>query len=210
MGLKVWASPPFSSLCRWCRTYNFAYGLSKNGLKSKRCCLNQSVPTLHICMIILLMAGKDYGIIVQNNPVNFIDPTGLIWVTKGTSFSGYGLGNFCNWILNRITRQVGEGMDPSLAGSDPSEFLGLKRDIIQEWQSDPNNPCRDKEFPIGTIRKIPQTYQRFPFGYSEPSIVDPDSPAAEGYGWFPGVPNNTYNSYPGATYPNLFYWRQGK
>ena len=90
MGLKVWAAPPFSSLCRWCRTYNFAYGLSKNGLKSKRCCLSQSVPTLHICMIILLMAGKDYGIIVQNNPINFIDPSGEFFILGSIVGAGVG------------------------------------------------------------------------------------------------------------------------
>jgi hypothetical protein len=139
-----------------------------------------------------------------------VDPWGLIWVTTGTSFSNYTWSNWFTWLFNGIIQELGRGMDPNMPGSDPAQYIGLRRDVNQEWQPDPANPCRDKEFPLGTQRSIPQTYQQYPYGYSEPSIVDPSSPTAEGYGWYPLVPTGTYNNYPGTTYYNYYYWTQGK
>jgi len=83
-------------------------------------------------------------------------------------------------------------MDPTFPGSAPEEYVGLTRDVIQEWQHDPNNPWRDREHPIGSERRIRQTYiQHINPGPSEVLINDPE--AFFYYQWTPWADSCTYD-----------------
>ena len=153
-----------------------------------------------------LLGGINFYSYVGNSPVNFVDPLGLIWVTVGYDYPG--VSNWLRWYLNRWTQQIGKGLDPTMPGADPNEYAGLKKDVIQEWKPDPNNSCRDKEYPIGTRRRITQTYTQYinP-GPGQALTNDPD--AYFYYQWSPWVDSPTYKDYPNTTYENLYHWRQG-
>lgn len=67
---------------------------------------------------------------VYNNPINLIDPSGMIWVTTGYNYPG---ANWLTGLMNYITDRIGTGMsDPNLPGSSPSHYVGTHRDVIQE------------------------------------------------------------------------------
>ena len=95
-----------------------------------------------------------------NNPINFFDALGLIWVTIDHDY--HGTHNLLTFLFNRIVSIIGKGDEPSIAGSDPKELERTRRDVIQEWQHDPENPCRDSEHTIGARRKITQTFKQKP------------------------------------------------
>jgi hypothetical protein len=137
----------------------------------------------------------------DNNPVNFIDPSGLIWVTRNTDHKGWK--NTKRWLLNRVTVIVGSGDDPSVAGASPEEYVGWERVTTQVWENDPDNPCRDKEYPIGARRIIEQTRKKFinP-GPKEALINDPDAPFY--YQWSPPVNSPTYDEIDGAKYYGIY------
>jgi len=101
------------------------------------------------------------------------------------------------------------GLDPTFPGADPDELVGLKRDVLQEWRPDSDNPCKDNEYPIGTKRKVLQEYNKFfnP-GPSEVLINNPGDPYY--YQWDPWVSSSTYDNYPNTKYNNLYYWEQRK
>ena len=163
----------------------------------------------HSITIEYLPYGSDipYRIIVGNNPVGWIDPLGLIWVTVGNDYHGWK--NSFRWYLNRWTVQAGKGLGLTMPLSDPQELVGLTKDVIQEWGRDPDNSCRDKEYPIGTRRRVPQEYIEYinP-GPREVIIKDPNSNYY--YQWTPWVSDRTYKNFPGTRYENLYFWRQGK
>jgi len=143
-----------------------------------------------------------------NNPINLVDPWGLIWVTVGYDY--HIKRSALRLYLNRWTEQIGKGMKPTMPGASEKEWVGLKRDIIQEWQSDPDNPCRDKEYPLGARRRILQTWTVFMYNWDVPILLN--KPLEDGfwyYTWDPLVPNYTYKEFPNTTYENIFYWRQG-
>ena len=144
---------------------------------------------------------------VKNNPVNKIDPWGLIWVTTGYDY--HGVGNWARWYFNRIVEQIGKGLDLNFPGAAPDEYVGLKRDVLQVWKPDPGNPCQDSEYPIGTRRRVPQEYKKFinPGPY-EALINNPDDPYY--YQWDPWVISPTYQDYPNTKYENLYFWEKGK
>jgi RHS repeat-associated protein len=133
-----------------------------------------------------------------NNPYRYIDPDGLIWVTVEINRRRHLLNNFWRGILGWKTKEIGEGI-PLRHGrppfSDPAERLGEKRDIIQEWHSDPRNPGRDKEFPYWTRRIIEQTYQKT--DSRDYLTNDPNKPV---YDYFPRVPDRTYQNFPNVKY----------
>jgi hypothetical protein len=84
-------------------------------------------------------------------------------------------------------------MDPSVAGADPKEYLGLKRDVIQEWVPDPNpeNSYLDDAFEIGTQRRIEQTWiQKHIPGPDETFITSPGT-----HYFYPQVNDWTYDYY---------------
>jgi len=128
----------------------------------------------------------------ENNPTNLIDPLGLIWVTIGYDY--HGVRNWSRGILNYITDRIGTGMeDPNLAGSSPNHYVGIQRDVIQEWQHDENNPCRDNERPIGEKRTINQEYKIFINGGPSVDLInDPDTSFY--YQWSPWVGSPTYDN----------------
>jgi RHS repeat-associated protein len=137
---------------------------------------------------------------VKNNPVNLLDPWGLIWVTEG--YDNHVLKSAPRLWLNRWTEQIGRGMEPTMPGATPREMVGFKRDIIQEWRFDPNDPQRDKEYPIGTQRRIVQTWTPFlRMPNDEPILIDPTLKDERWYyGWDPLVPNYTYKQFPNTKY----------
>ncbi len=137
-------------------------------------------------------AGGDTNLYryVGNSPLNWIDPLGLIWATIGYDYQRNH--NFLDWLRNRITGNIGRGLNPTLPLSDPEEFVGMTRDVIQKWQQDPNNPCRDNEHAIGTIRRIRQTYMSFPNrGPGKDLINDPKKDFY--YQWHPWVSSPAYD-----------------
>jgi hypothetical protein len=138
-----------------------------------------------------------YGIIVQNNPVNKIDPLGLIWVTTGYNYPA--TTNYLQYLWNRFW----QGFDKEINEDNLSD---LNREVNQEWRHDPNNPCRDKEYPIGTRRTIPQTYTQYPNPGPDEALTN--NPEADYYHqWNPWVDNPTYNNYPNMR--GLSFWGQG-
>jgi len=151
--------------------------------------------------------GVNLYAFVLNNPVNWVDIWGFIWITKRYDYHGWS--NWAKWYFNRLVSQIGKGLDFTFPGADPEELVGLKRDVIQEWVADPDNPCKDSKYPIGTIRIITQEYTKFinP-GPDKVLINDPDS--FYYYIWTPWVSNRTYSDYPNTRYPTLYYWKQGK
>ena len=156
---------------------------------------------------IKLFGGLNLYGYTQNNPILSIDPWGLVWVT--VDYDYYGVKNWIKWYWNRWISQIGKGMDPTFPGADPEEFLGLERDVLQEWRPDPENPCKDGEFPVGTRRRVPQKYRKFfnP-GPHEVLINNPNEPYY--YQWEPWVPPSTYDEYPDVKYENLYYLIQGE
>lgn len=116
--------------------------------------------------------------------MKWIDPFGLIWETVGTDYNN--TSNISTWLFNRINRLIGDGEDPSIAFSDPKEFEGTTRDLIQEWvpvPSDPQSCTADHTGALpGDRRRIPQQYLPT---YDEWQGKDIHT-------WQPGIPNSTY------------------
>ena len=138
----------------------------------------------------ILFAGGDtdlYGYVL-NDPVNFIDPWGLIWVTTGHDY--HGIKNWGRGFLNWLTRKIGSGWDPGIPGSNPSDYEGATRDVEQEWQHDKDNPCIDSEHTIGEKRKIKQEFKKKPTPKPD-ELWDPNTT----HYWAPPVSTRTYDDY---------------
>jgi RHS repeat-associated protein len=137
--------------------------------------------------------GDDFNLYryVQSDPVNLIDPWGMIWVTVGYDY--HGIKNVGRFFVNRIWHQIGSGFGPSFPGADPKEYLGLKRDVIQEWvpDYDSNNEHIDCAYEIGTQRRITKTWseKRKP-GPGETFITSTDTHYS-----YPQVNHYTYDYY---------------
>jgi len=141
---------------------------------------------------------------VLNDPVNLVDPWGLIWVTVGVDY--HGTYNWLRWRLNRFVEDVARGLDPTFPGSDPQELIGLERDLIQEWVPDPTDDC-PYQFPRGTRRIITQTYTQYlNRGPGKDLTNDPNAPYY--YQWTPWVDNRTHEQFPNSRYENVPSWRQ--
>ena len=111
--------------------------------------------------------------------------------------------------FNRIANLISKGDDPSLAGADPQEYEGMRRDIIQEWQRDEENPCRDSLFPLGTRRRITQKYiKQLNPGPGEVVINNPEDTFY--YTWEPLIGSPTYKEFTNTKYENLYYLEQRK
>jgi len=141
---------------------------------------------------------------VGNRPTRFVDSKGLVWESRGTDY--HGVQNWVRWMFNRIIENIGRGDDPSFPGSDPNEYVGLKRDIIQEWVPRPQDPC-PTEFPAGTKRFIEQTYTSFVNQGPGKDLLD-DPRAAYYYQWAPWVDDRTYAPFPNSRYQYPPAWRQ--
>ena len=135
-----------------------------------------------------LAGGINFFAYVLNDPVNLGDPWGLIWVTVGYDY--HGTKNWIRGFLNWLTRKIGSGWDPGIPGSDSRDYEGATRDVIQEWQHDEDNPCRDIEHTIGEKRKIKQTYKKKP----KPKPDGLWDPTTTHY-WSPPIPTKTYKDY---------------
>jgi len=134
-------------------------------------------------------------IVCLNDPVNLVDPWGLIWVT--TEHDYHGTKNWGRGFLNWLTRKIGRGWDPNIPGSHPSDYEGTTRDVIQKWQHDKDNPCRDSEHSIDAHRRIKQQFQKKPTP-KPGELWD----ATTTHYWGPPVSTKTYDDIPGATIQN--------
>jgi hypothetical protein len=135
----------------------------------------------------------------SNNPVNWVDPSGLIWVTTGYDF--HLKRNYLQYLWNRLT----QGPNKEFTERNLSD---VRMDVIQEWKRDPDNPCRDKEYPLGTRRRITQKLTEYLRNNPDNIVKDPNSPFF--YQWEPWVDTPTYKDYPGARYENLYFWEKGR
>jgi len=129
-----------------------------------------------------------YGYVL-NDPINFYDPLGLIWVTVGKK---YPASNILRFLLNLTTY-----LKPNtVRGSSPDEYIGLKRTLIQEWQPDLRDPveteCR-KNPKSGDTREIEQVRKIYGRGPLSENLVDnPNSLFF--YRWSPVVNSPTYDN----------------
>jgi len=135
---------------------------------------------------------------VGGNAVNLRDPLGLIWVTVDYNYpTGQ---NYLQYLWNRFY----QGFDKEIKRDN---FANMKREVIQEWQRDSNNPCRDKEYPIGARRIIPQNYTQYINPGSREVIINNPNENFY-YQWVPWVESSTYKNYPNMKL-KILYWRQG-
>ena len=140
----------------------------------------------------ILFAGGDmdlYGYVL-NDPINFIDPKGMIWVT--TNSDHHAISNWYRGALMYVTELIGVGMKPIAPGDD--SFIGATKTITQTWQPDPENPERDSAYPIGTTRTFDQKYIKHITG---PDDIISDLNAHYWYRWEPYVSDYTYDYIPG-------------
>ena len=121
-----------------------------------------------------------YGYVNQN-PLNWIDPLGLVWVTADQDYHGTK-----NWLMAIADRLA--NLDEGTIFS-AKNCKGCTRDVIQEWMPHPNDPqnkrnycSSDDPFP-GEQRKIEQQFGEYP---------DPWSPGGKSWHWEPPVPSPTY------------------
>ena len=128
----------------------------------------------------------DLFLYVQSDPVNLIDPPGLIWVT--VDIDNHGIRNFANIIIRHYLFA-----DEGRAITHLDNTVGCVRDNIQEWQQDEDNPCRDHEHNLGERRIIRQTLVKKPNPLPPDELWDINSPS-DVY-WSPIVPSRTYDNY---------------
>jgi RHS repeat-associated protein len=118
-----------------------------------------------------LAGGLNTYAYVDGNPVSFVDPFGLEWVTIGYDY--HGTKNWMMGILNRIAT-VGTGEVASF-----KNCIGCSRDVIQEWQAT-ENECKSNDPAPGDTRKLMQTFGEFP---------DPWAVGGRSWHWTPAIPN---------------------
>jgi hypothetical protein len=128
--------------------------------------------------------------------VNLVDPFGLIWETIERDY--HAKHNWIQFLILRLASLIGKGDGPSVAAADPEELVGTKVDIIQEWRRDPDNPSRDNEYPIGTMRKTTQTEVIIDLRLGNEPMLLPENHGRYLYEWQPYVHKRTYDDYPGS------------
>jgi len=142
-----------------------------------------------------LAGGINPFVYALNNPINLIDPLGLVWVTVGRDLKGRdGTKNVGKGILNWLVGKIGSGWSDGLPMANSSDYEGMDSYLIQEWQEDWDDPCSEKNnrHPIGTERIIHQTYQSKPnpktdeYFYTDPNTT---------HQWAPNVGHYTYQEY---------------
>jgi len=132
-----------------------------------------------------------YGYVL-NDPINFVDPLGLIWVTVGTEYDWRY--NVPRVLFQGIASWIGSGGE-RLPFSLPSDYRGTRRDVVQEWKPHSRDPieteCR-KNPKAGDTRRISQEYKEFTRNPNANTISsNVDSPFY--YQWTPLVPHRTLN-----------------
>jgi RHS repeat-associated protein len=123
---------------------------------------------------------------VGGNPVGLIDPSGLIWVTKGHDY--HGIANWSKAFTDRLAN-LEEGTVMS-----PKNCRNCTRDVIQEWVPHPNDPqnakneCSIGDPSPGEQRRIEQTFGEYP---------DDWAVGGQSWHWRPSVGSPTYMRFNG-------------
>ena len=128
----------------------------------------------------------------QNNPINWTDFWGLIWITTDVDY--HGARNFGRAVLLYIGELINAGQ---IIAPGPDSFVGATRTLIQKWVSDPENPCENSQYPIGTLRIFSQTYMKHIRG---PNDLTNNFPEPFYYQWHPYIPSRTYVEVPSTRY----------
>jgi len=114
-------------------------------------------------------------------PISFMDPSGLIWITKDVDYQG-----IKNWLL-ALADRVGEIDDGTIMSPKNCEGV-CTRDIIQEWVVVPTDPQEERGYCIaedpypGQERKIRQTLFEVKDEWTGRDVLI----------WEPHVPPRTY------------------
>jgi len=137
-----------------------------------------------------LEGGINLFLYADGNPINLIDPMGLIWITIDVDY--HGVSNWSRGILKFIGELIGKGQ---LVFPGDESFVGATREITQRWEPDPDNPCEDSRYPYGTLRVFDQTYMKHMRG---PNDLTNNFPEPYYYQWNPYVPARAYIDVPGA------------
>ena len=129
---------------------------------------------------------------VQNNPINSIDTYGLIWISIDVDYNG--VRNWARGLLLYAGELIGAGQ---IISPGPDSFLGATRTVTQKWMPDPDNPCEDYKYPIGTLRIFNQTYMKHT---RRPNDLTNNFPELFYYQWYPYLPSRTYFELQDAVY----------
>jgi RHS repeat-associated protein len=130
----------------------------------------------------------------SSSPYKNIDPDGLIWVTVDYDYFAHAISNLFMGLIMSFAEFIGTG-ERKVPFSNPREYVGQQRDIVQEWKSDSENPHRDSKYPIGTQRVITQTYREI---WTRPG--ENLSGKRIIFVWDPIVPNRTYRDFQNTKY----------
>lgn len=128
-----------------------------------------------------LDGGLNTYFYVGGNPLNRIDPPGLIWVTVDEDYHGTK-----NWLM-ALANRLGT-LDEGTIFS-PKNCVGCTKDVIQEWISHPNDPQNQRDYCAaddptpGDRRTIEQVFGEFPDAWDV---------KGQSWHWEPPVPSPTY------------------
>ena len=117
---------------------------------------------------------------VGNNPISYVDPMGLIWVTVDYDYHGTK-----NWLM-AVANRMGSLDEGTIMNT--YNCFGCTRDVIQEWKPHSSDPkycdsSSDHSEKTGDKRSIRQTYGKFGDNWTN---------TGNSWHWSPIVPSPTH------------------